>query len=80
MVARRMKPKQLRKAGFVKVANGTIVIGFNPFRVLDAKSVMNLLLKLGEGRALVSSYSSVGVFFETVYLRCLVFAGLGERI
>jgi hypothetical protein len=46
MFARRRKTKQFREARLVRFAGGTIAIGRNPLRMLDAQSIVYLSLKL----------------------------------
>jgi hypothetical protein len=49
----RRSVEQLREAGLVRIAHGTLAIGLNPFGMLDPQIIVNLLLELGVGVDLV---------------------------
>jgi len=54
------KTDQLRQAPFVRIAGGTVTVGFDPLGVLDAQVFVNLLLELAVRMNLVRHDNFVG--------------------
>jgi hypothetical protein len=51
---------QLRQASFVRVAGGTVTVGFDPIGVLDPQVFVNLLLKFAVGMNLLRHDNFLG--------------------
>ena len=59
----RRQSKEFSKTRFIRLARRTIAIGTNPIRMLSAKSIVNFLLKLKEGRPTYVGHPAVRVAF-----------------